>query len=361
MAVYLGSNPVGLGGISSVIPSGYILPSGIYSINTGGIYNIATYASVDGNVPSPTGTYSINANGLYDIASYASVDVTVGATDIEDGLVTRTISGIYNNSRITQVGQFAFAYCSSLTSVDLPNVSILYQSAFASCYNLTTINIPNLTSMSSGSQFYNCYALKTVDFPHFPSTMSILSNTFGYCSSLINYNFNFSYISIISGAFSGCRAFTEVSKFLYTTILSGYTFYGCYNLVSVSFPAVSLLSGYVFYDCSSLADVSLPNLQTIQGSAFYMCRTLSQLSFPNLQKISGTGTFSGCYNLISLNLTGVSSVPILSNSNVFTSTPIGGYSASAGQYGSLYVPASLYDSFIAANNWSYFSSRIVSV
>ena len=71
--------------------------------------------------------------------------------------------------------------------------------------------------------------------------------------------------------------------------------------------------------------------------------------------------FTSCYNLISLNLTNVSSVPILSGTSVFNSTPIGGYSASAGQFGSIYVPASLYNDFLVAENWSNVSSRIVSV
>lgn len=71
--------------------------------------------------------------------------------------------------------------------------------------------------------------------------------------------------------------------------------------------------------------------------------------------------FIYCYNLVSLYLTGVSMVPTLGGTSVFTSTPIGGYSASAGQYGSVYVPASLYDSFLVATNWSSIASRIVSV
>ena len=66
-----------------------------------------------------------------------------------------------------------------------------------------------------------------------------------------------------------------------------------------------------------------------------------------------------CYNLISLNLAEVSSVPTL-GTGAFTSTPIGGYSTSAGQYGSVYVPSSLYNDFLIAPNWSNISSRILS-
>ena len=54
-----------------------------------------------------------------------------------------------------------------------------------------------------------------------------------------------------------------------------------------------------------------------------------------------------------------SSVCQLLNSSAFYSTPIGGYSAEAGTYGSIYVPSSLVASYKAATNWTYFSSRIV--
>jgi hypothetical protein len=68
--------------------------------------------------------------------------------------------------------------------------------------------------------------------------------------------------------------------------------------------------------------------------------------------------FSGCVRLISLYLTSVSRVPTLGTS-VFTSTPIGGYTTDAGQYGSVYVPMSLVDAFKTATNWSFISARIV--
>jgi hypothetical protein len=47
----------------------------------------------------------------------------------------------------------------------------------------------------------------------------------------------------------------------------------------------------------------------------------------------------------------VTSVPTLRYSNAFSSTPIAGYTTSTGGiYGSIYVPASLYESFKTATN-----------
>ncbi len=74
----------------------------------------------------------------------------------------------------------------------------------------------------------------------------------------------------------------------------------------------------------------------------------------------GGSAFGSCYNLIRLYLTSVTAVPSL-GTYAFSSTPIGGYSASAGQYGSVYVPTSLVDAFKVATNWSSIADRIVGV
>jgi hypothetical protein len=97
-------------------------------------------------------------------------------------------------------------------------------------------------------------------------------------------------------------------------------------------------------------------------NAFQSCISLTTASFSKCSYIGGS-VFSDCYNLISLYLNSVSSVPTLdgATSRVFYSTPIGGYSDIAGRYGSVYVPSSLYNSFLTATNWSSIAARIVSV
>ena len=87
------------------------------------------------------------------------------------------------------------------------------------------------------------------------------------------------------------------------------------------------------------------------------CSALAAASFPRGRFIE-SNAFQSCIRLTSLYLTG-SSVVTLRNSNAFSSTPIGGYSATAGQFGSIYVPASLLSSYQSSTNWVYFSSRFV--
>ena len=93
--------------------------------------------------------------------------------------------------------------------------------------------------------------------------------------------------------------------------------------------------------------------------AFSGCARLEAVSFPLASAIYPSA-FLNCVNLISLYLMRPS-MTTLSNTNAFTSTPIGGYSDEAGRFGSIFVPASLYAAYIANANWKAFSERFVSV
>ena len=101
-------------------------------------------------------------------------------------------------------------------------------------------------------------------------------------------------------------------------------------------------------------------ISSIGYGAFAYCVSLTAVSIPACTTI-GSYAFQACYNLLSLYLTG-SSVAKLNYSNAFSSTPIAGYTTSTGGvYGSIFVPSSLYSTYIASTNWTYFSSRFVSI
>ena len=134
----------------------------------------------------------------------------------------------------------------------------------------------------------------------------------------------------------------------------------CSSLTTASFPATTSIGGSAFVNCSSLTTASFPAATSIGTYAFASCFSLAIARFPSADFI-GIGAFSKCYKLLSLYLTG-STVVRLGNDNAFNSTPISGYTTSTGGvYGSIFVPASLYDSYISAANWSVYSSRFVSV
>lgn len=164
---------------------------------------------------------------------------------------------------------------------------------------------------------------------------------------------------IASYAFAYCSKLTAVS-FPSASYLGFSAFVGCSNLSTAFFAEAKTVNNYAFGNCSKLTTVSIPNVSGVLSNAFYNCKSLSVLSLPSAKTIYSSA-FNNCVLLVELHLDGVSSVPVLSGQRQFSSTPIGGYSTVAGKYGSVYVPASLYNSFLTAANWSSISARIVSV
>ena len=101
-------------------------------------------------------------------------------------------------------------------------------------------------------------------------------------------------------------------------------------------------------------------IKEIGSYVFYNCADLTTISFPSVT-IIGSSAFQYCSKLTSLYLLG-SQVATLTNINAFGSTPISNYTTeTGGAYGSIFVPASLYDSYKTASKWSTYSSRLVSM
>lgn len=162
-----------------------------------------------------------------------------------------------------------------------------------------------------------------------------------------------------SYAFACCYNLTSVNLPQATSIGKS-AFFNCYSLTSVSLPQATLIGGYAFGYCSSLTSVSLSQATTIRNHAFDYCTHLTSIDLPKATEI-GSNAFADCYKLLSIYLIG-SSVVSLESTNTFKSTPISDYTTStAGIYGSIYVPASLYNNYITAMNWSIYSARIVSI
>lgn len=290
----------------------------------------------------------------------------------EDAIISGTISS-YTNDRVTAIGSYAFNYCSRLTTVSFPQATTIGSSAFAQCSHLTTVSFPAATTIGPYA-FVGCRSLTTVSFPqvttighyafascrsittaNFPAATAIGSNAFQNCASLTTVNFPA--VAIIDPyAFQNCNSLTIISFPQVTSLKTG-AFGYCYSLITVDFPVATTIESNAFRACNSLTTVSFPQVTVIKSNAFQNCNSLTTISFPAATAI-GSSAFQHCYNLKSLYLTG-SSLCKLSNSNAFSSTPIGGYSASAGTYGSIYVPASLLTSYQTATNWAYFSSRFV--
>ena len=164
---------------------------------------------------------------------------------------------------------------------------------------------------------------------------------------IINLDNSASFVA--SDVFGGNKTIQTVNL-PYATKVGNRAFQNCNKLSQVNLPMCKTIGDNAFYTCRSLSQVSLPVCSTIGWYAFQNCNSLSQISLPMCSIIGGNALW-GC-SLLSIITIGYSGVCSLNGSNVFGNTQI------TSSTGSIYVPASLVDSYKSATYWSYFSTQI---
>ncbi|MCD7796176.1 MAG: leucine-rich repeat domain-containing protein [Clostridiales bacterium] len=88
-------------------------------------------------------------------------DGTAEITDYTGSVTELTIPSTLDGYTVTSIGNYAFCYCKSLTSVTIPDsVTSIGEFVFCSCTSLISVIIPNgVTSISHGA-FYECTSLR---------------------------------------------------------------------------------------------------------------------------------------------------------------------------------------------------------
>ena len=164
-----------------------------------------------------------------------------------------------------KIGEGAFRYCTSLTTVTIPDsVTSIGGEAFYQCTSMTSVNIPkNVISIGSRA-FYECNALTKIDFNAVEmDDISVYSYVFGHAGQ------NGTGVTVTIGA--------EVSK------IPSYLFESGGRIKSVVFEAGSVcetIGAYAFTNCSKLTSISLGDcLTSIQKGAFNGCTSLTTVYY----------------------------------------------------------------------------------
>lgn len=76
----------------------------------------------------------------------------------------KSLKEIPNYLHITTIGEYAFEFCDSISSVYLPNVTAIPSYAFDNCVNLTSVDLPNTKTIES-SAFSLYKRLKYINLP----------------------------------------------------------------------------------------------------------------------------------------------------------------------------------------------------
>lgn len=201
-----------------------------------------------------SGVFEITIDGAITLSSELLPDKTQ-AKYLTDALLCN----------ITSLGG-AFAYCSSLASVSIPDgvtsINTFVTPAFACCSSLSSISIPNsVTNIVNGNMFYCCSSLTLVSIPN--SITSMGGYDFANCPLLTSIIIPESVTSIGSYDFQYCHSLTSLKIPAGVTTIGNQAFYYTSNLVYIDFSeatAIPTLGGSsVFGNAASLSAIIVPD------------------------------------------------------------------------------------------------------
>ena len=239
---------------------------------------------------------------------------------------------------IQQIGDYAL-YCSSLTSIELPDsVTSIGGRAFGGCNSLTSIELPDSVTSMGANPFVGCELLKSIlvssEQPAFAAIDGVLFNkaekslicypagkqadaykvpqgiqrigdsAFMCCSSLTSIELPDSVTSIGDSAFWRCESLTSIELPDSVTSIGDSAFWQCESLTNIELPdGLTSIRDYAFSRCRSLASIELPNgVTSIGNKAFWSCVSLTSIELPDSVTNIGDSAFDGCFSLTSVEL-----------------------------------------------------------
>lgn len=305
------------------------------------------------------------ADGVYKIGN-ATVTYTKDADNnvtitevIANGDTSIVIPETLGGGTVTAIGKNAFANCTTLESITLPqNITSIKSYAFYKCNSLETINIPNSVTSIEGCAFYSCSYLKTINIPD--NVKKIEDYTFYECRSLTNITIPSKVESIGKGAFFECTNLETIDIPDSVTSIGSEAFNKCFSLKTVFLPknisgantnnipagtakityekdsnnnvtitnvkagdqksieipetidggTVKIIGANAFEDCDTFTSITLPqSLTSIGMLAFHQCTALKSINIPQNVTNIGDSAFKECKSLTSISIpSGVTSI-----------------------------------------------------
>ena len=235
------------------------------------------------------------------------------------------------------------------------NVNTIYANGFNGQVNLKSIVISNKCLTIRNGAFSGCYSLKALVLPSVWESSSVgSSNGFAKNAASLEYvSFPNKALYPNTDYFRECK-YLRYAHFPMSAASTDnqYLFYDDVNLESIIITQTA--DDKSAYRCHRLKQALVREGVTSLNETFYECYSLTEVKMPSTIKTLTGSVFRNCTMLTKIDFTACTSVPTLASASTFQGVP---------STCKILVPASLYDEWIAATNWSSSSvaSKIVAV
>jgi len=334
-------------------------------------YNILTGSTVAvGSNPTVSGAITIPNQVTNNSTTYTVVAVANNAFKYNYNITSIDLSEC---SSLTTIGNYAFASANKLTSVKFSSSITSIGNEVFSYSALRSIDISICTNLATiGSYAFSSTGILLIKFPS--NITSINSNAFANCSSLqiieftgillptINAN-SFSYIKSGAVAYMSSDAFNNSANSASKSVLTSNN-----PPITISIPGPTFVDNNIIYRILTGSTVAVATSPSASGSITIPNTVVNNSTTYTIVSIE-TLAFYGNSNIISINLSGCSSLTtigdsIFNSSNIQTVifpssiTSIGNYVFAYSKIQSVTFPSNITS---IGNNTFYYCSNLISI
>ena len=293
ICTYLGDYDDNMREIERLVVSGYL----------GSSKSITIPDKIDGK--AVYGVYTAGSNDTYwpveNITIAAGIEYIYGFTFA--GCTQLKSVTFASGSKCSEIANYAFQGCSSLTSFSLPDsLTTLGDGAFDGCYALVDLYLPDNLEPFSIDRNVTTDVGSYVDHAYYNPCPRSKDVVFHVNATSKNFK-------VVSGVL-----FSKDGKVLYSrplrlesasytvpngvTNIADYAFFYHKAMTSVSLPKSLKVIGQNAFNQSGLKSITLPNsLETIGDYAFIYCNSLEEVSIPDSVTSLGFQSFRQCESL----------------------------------------------------------------
>ncbi len=237
------------------------------------------FGCINSTIPEET---TIIGEKAFEEIEIKSIAFSSALTEIEADAFSGCafLSALSFPATLERIGNHAFSNCSTLSSVTLSpesRLSYIGEFAFAFCASLTAF--PFKESLNIDKEAFCCSGLREVVLPPscYPGT-----GCFCYCTELSSVDLSdFSYQLLDCDLFYMCEKLRSVTLSDNIIHIGGRCFSDCAELTEISLPSsLKYIGNKAFYKCVSIKDFLIPaDVDLIEADAFYGCKGVVNFLF----------------------------------------------------------------------------------
>ena len=302
MAVGIAANPMeGMEANAAAYPQEDAAENAAAYLEGEAAENIASnLEDVPAQLAENTGDWVEQADNMEDWDWAEQGDGTISIISYKGNAAQVEVPSILDGREVTEIGCQVFYGNETMTDITIPNtIKVIQEEAFAYCSGLNHVTLPEGVVSLEDDAFY-CAGLASIALPE--SLEKIGENTFAGCENLLCIQIPDQVISIGGNAFSCCNQLEDVIFPKSLKKIEEGTFDGCENLRYIEIPdSVVSIGDRAFSSCDKLKYIKFSkSLEEIGESAFSYCASLEELDFPEGLMVIGASAFSECSALANI-------------------------------------------------------------